>query len=259
MPKVATQQEAEAGTEANPRLFSPQRIAQAIAALAAGGAPDWGDIGGTLSDQTDLQAALDGKAASAHASSHQSGGGDAIKLDDLAVPDDNTDLDASTSKHGLCPKFPGGTTNFLRADGQFAAPGGGSGPITVKELTSDFTSPGTTMGKATGLDQTIAAGTYWFEYRCIWRSSATATAVKFGVNFSGTQTVFVVEATGYEATTAASTGAVDQTHTAFGLRARRSEQSTQHICFHIRADISGHGQCRHYDHHQGRDRGYGAG
>lgn len=30
-------------------------------ATPAGGAPDWGDIGGTLSDQTDLQSALDSK------------------------------------------------------------------------------------------------------------------------------------------------------------------------------------------------------
>ena len=28
-----------------------------------------------------------------------------IKLDDLAAPDDNTDLDASESAHGLCPKL----------------------------------------------------------------------------------------------------------------------------------------------------------
>lgn len=48
-----------------------------------------------------------------------------IKLDDLTAPDDNTDLDASTSKHGLMKKFPGGTANFLRADGTFAAPAGG--------------------------------------------------------------------------------------------------------------------------------------
>ncbi len=60
----------------------------------------------------------------AHASSHQSGGSDAIKLDDLAAPDDNTDLNASVSAHGLLPKLGGGTTNFLRADGSWAAPPG---------------------------------------------------------------------------------------------------------------------------------------
>ena len=52
---------------------------------------------------------LDGQEASAfasatHASTHQAGGSDAIKLDDLAAPDDNTDLDATTSAHGLMPK-----------------------------------------------------------------------------------------------------------------------------------------------------------
>lgn len=76
----------------------------------------------------------------------------------------------------------------------------------------------TTMGRVVGLDYTLAVGRWWFEYRCIYRSSAAATGVKFGVNFSGTQTQFVVEATGSEGTTAASTGAMDQVHAAFGLR-----------------------------------------
>lgn len=48
------------------------------------------------------------------------------KLDDFGTPDDNTDLDATTERHGLLPKLGGGTTNFLRADGTWAAAGGGS-------------------------------------------------------------------------------------------------------------------------------------
>jgi hypothetical protein len=68
-----------------------------------------------------------------HASTHISGGSDSIKLDDLAAPDDNTDLDATVSAHGLLPKLGGGTTNFLRADGTWAAPAGGtSSPLTAK-------------------------------------------------------------------------------------------------------------------------------
>lgn len=39
-----------------------------------------------------------------HAGTHASGGSDAIKLDDLAPPDDNTDLNATTLKHGLMSK-----------------------------------------------------------------------------------------------------------------------------------------------------------
>jgi len=52
-------------------------------------------------------------AALAHASRHRSGGADAIKLDDLAAPDNNTDLDVSTSAHGLMPKLPNTKQAFL--------------------------------------------------------------------------------------------------------------------------------------------------
>ncbi|UCD07957.1 MAG: hypothetical protein JSW41_03030, partial [Candidatus Aenigmatarchaeota archaeon] len=44
------------------------------------------------------------------------------KLDDWGIPDDNTDLDARTSRHGVLPKLGGGTSNFLRADGAWAVP-----------------------------------------------------------------------------------------------------------------------------------------
>ena len=49
-----------------------------------------------------------------------------VKIDDFAAGDDNTDLDSSTSRHGLLLKLGGGTTNFLRADGAWAAAGGQS-------------------------------------------------------------------------------------------------------------------------------------
>lgn len=39
------------------------------------------------------------------------------KLDDLAAPDDNTDLNASTSAHGLMPKLGNNTRQFFRGDG----------------------------------------------------------------------------------------------------------------------------------------------
>lgn len=42
------------------------------------------------------------------------------KLDDLGAPDDNTDLDASTSKHGLMSKFPN-TKQALLGDNSWAA------------------------------------------------------------------------------------------------------------------------------------------
>ena len=80
-----------------------------------------------------------------HATSHQSGGSDAIKLDDLSTPDDNTDLNATTSAHGLLPKLTGQTTNFLRGDGSWA-----SGSLTdVRLYTADdtWTNPSPSVAK----------------------------------------------------------------------------------------------------------------
>ena len=57
----------------------------------------------------------------AHATSHQSGGSDAIKLDDLAAPDDNTDLNASTTKHGLAKKGSGTSTDYYGGDNDWHA------------------------------------------------------------------------------------------------------------------------------------------
>ena len=75
-------------------------------------------------------------AAAAHATSHEAGGSDPIQLDDLAAPDDNTDLNASTTAHGLLRKLPGGLTTFLRGDGAFATP-----VLTVRSVVVDIPYP----------------------------------------------------------------------------------------------------------------------
>jgi len=46
----------------------------------------------------------------------------ALKLDNLAEPDDNTDLDVNTSRHGLCPKGDNDTTHFLNGTGDWSEP-----------------------------------------------------------------------------------------------------------------------------------------
>lgn len=75
--------------------------------------------------------------AQLHATAHASGGGDAVKLDDLAAPTDITTLNASLTAHGLLIKLGGGATNFLRADGTWAAPAGGGGTdISVRAFNS---------------------------------------------------------------------------------------------------------------------------
>lgn len=57
-----------------------------------------------------------------HKTSHQSGGSDAIKLDDLSAPDDNTDLNASTSAHGLLKKLSNNAAEFMNGVGAWATP-----------------------------------------------------------------------------------------------------------------------------------------
>lgn len=45
---------------------------------------------------------------------------DTKKLDDLATPDDNTDLNATAARHGLLPKLSGNGAQSLRGDGTWA-------------------------------------------------------------------------------------------------------------------------------------------
>jgi hypothetical protein len=59
----------------------------------------------------------------AHGSTHEAAGADPIKLDDLAAPDDNTDLDATTLRHGLMAK-----ADKVKLDG---IPPGGGGGVTI--------------------------------------------------------------------------------------------------------------------------------
>jgi hypothetical protein len=72
-----------------------------------------------------------------HASTHGPAASDALKLDDLAAPDDNTDLNVSTSAHGLAPKGDGNANHFLNGNGAYsAAPGGGFAHSTLGYATA---------------------------------------------------------------------------------------------------------------------------
>ena len=115
----------------------------------------------------------DARTPSTHATSHKSGGADAIKLDELAAPTDVTTLNATTSSHGLLPKLGGGTTNFLRADGSWA-----TAPQAIQLACSD---------ESTALTSGAAKATFRMPY------AMTITQVRASVNTAPTGSTLIVD------------------------------------------------------------------
>lgn len=151
----------------------------------------------------------DARTPTAHKTSHQSGGSDAIKLDDLSAPDDNTDLNASTSKHGLLLKLGGGTTNFLRADGTWAAPPSGSGyTYTVADLTALNALTGESAGETAWMTTAPDGnGKAWYFNGTTWQvlGETVETTNKSGTTLAYGKVV-VVDSANDDACTRVSTG-----------------------------------------------------
>ena len=133
------------------------------------GASDHSGAIGTHSQLTSVTS--DQHHAQNHQARHNNAGADALKLDDLATPDDNTDLNASTARHGLLLKLGGGTTNFLRADGTWNSPGGGSTlfgtqhQVAVSEAVSS-TNLTAYQTKVTMTTPTLPSGDYMIQFQC---------------------------------------------------------------------------------------------
>ena len=124
-----------------------------------------------------------GTAGEAHGVSHKSGGSDAVKLDEFAAPTDVTTLNATTSLHGLLPKLGGGTSNFLRADGAWAAPGG-SGDETKVTKSADETNNTGALVNATDLAFSVTSGVlYQFRFVLIFRSGTATVGMRASVTF----------------------------------------------------------------------------
>lgn len=124
----------------------------------------------------------DTRAPTAHATTHKTGGSDAIKLDELAAPTDITTLNASITTHGLLPKLPNNAAQYLNGVGGWATPGGGSDPWTYATLAVDFTTTSATAVDVTGLAFTPAANTkYEFEAALMTRTATTTVGPRPGL------------------------------------------------------------------------------
>jgi hypothetical protein len=81
-------------------------------------------------------------------------------LDTLNAPTDITTLNATTSLHGLLPKLGGGTSNFLRADGSWAAPTAAASLTTASNVQSADVTMTTAGTYYDGASVSLAAGTW---------------------------------------------------------------------------------------------------
>jgi len=92
-----------------------------------------------------------------HATSHKSGGSDAIKLDELAAPTDVTTLNATTSAHGLLKKLSNVNTEYMDGTGNWSTPAGGGGGITASS-TDTLSNKNISFSTNTVTDASIATG-----------------------------------------------------------------------------------------------------
>lgn len=125
------------------------------------------------------------------------------------------------------------SSTFLRGDQTYAVPAtaGGSGPVVAASLATDAPANLTTTGvMVAGLSLPVGPGTYAFTYNLVYRSAATTTGAKFGVNHTGTTTLFVATArlstTGTAAVTAVHDQVTTTTPTIMGTVATRTKSTT---------------------------------
>lgn len=92
---------------------------------------------------------------------------------------------------GLAPASGGGTTNFLRADGAWAAPsGGGGGGQTAVILAADATSTSTTHAAVSGFGFSASASkTYHVQFFGCLNSAAVTTGVAIGLDIPSSASV----------------------------------------------------------------------
>jgi hypothetical protein len=85
----------------------------------------------------------------------------------------------------------------------------GLGLPNVARLGSQHSVSSATGTEVTGLQRTLVAGTYMFQYNLICRSSATGTGLGFSLNFTGTVTKMVAHMRTVTTGTTAATGVAE--------------------------------------------------
>ena len=110
-------------------------------------------------------------------------------VEDLTATQATALLDTFTSSlKGLAPSSGGGTTNFLRADGTWAAPAGGSGGVSTLRVATTQTNTTTTPTTITGLSFSGTSGSVYTFWGIIY-ASCTSNGVKLGWSLPSGSTI----------------------------------------------------------------------
>lgn len=155
-------------------------------AVPPGTAVSWGTITGTLSNQTDLQNALNAKAATS-------------SLAAVATTGAYSDLSGKPTLGTVAAlSYPGGTTTYLRADGTFATPPVGTGDVvgpasSVNNRVAFFSG---TTGKLLADSGLTLSGSNTGDQTTVSGNAGTATTLQTarninGVSFNGSANITV--------------------------------------------------------------------
>lgn len=124
--------------------------------------------------------------ATAHQSDHNSGGGDPLRLDDLNAPEDNTDLDFSTSLHGLVPKGPN-TGTYLKDDGTWSTLPAGDFVREGGNTTEASTTSTSTVSILTASSLTIPVGSQVDIQAAVRKITGASAIASVGLKLNTTQ------------------------------------------------------------------------
>ena len=95
-----------------------------------------------------------------HAARHKDGGGDPIKLDELAAPDNSSALNVSAAAHGLCPILPDDAGLVLNGKGLWTTPPGSLADyVQLQDQKTSGTDPGS-FGSGTWRTRDLNARLY---------------------------------------------------------------------------------------------------
>lgn len=121
----------------------------------------------------------------AHAINHKSGQSDELHLDEFGIPSDNTNLNATTSYHGLLPKLDGSTTKYLNGAGAWTTPAGGGGSSISCKIISGFY-------EITPSDSVILTDTNFSGFNVLLPNVTGNNNFKFTINNIGSNNLVII-------------------------------------------------------------------